>query len=378
MITRDMKTAFDESYANCSAEDKLSVYENFFKDSANYKFWNYINEMGQLSNEFVRLFSNNFPSKYWKTQARKLVKHDPEFLKNTKFIEEFAPKFDWEVASKEITKHKVIKDEDEALVREFSNYFYWKQLSKVSLSEKLIDDYNDKVDWEGISMHSPMSEDFLRKYDDKINFDLISEWQRLTESFINDYADKLNWHKISKRQKLSISFMWKHINDMDWDIAAKCQKLSLDLIDSVSDVINWNKVSRYQVLTEDFIEKHADQVNWNNIYMYQDLSEEFKALHADKYNPKEPKLKKKGKGVRAQTRKMAAKAIVEDEKRKERGFTTHCENFKYSKRPSTGKSILRNEQQLRDEKSIIHRSSGRTFVKPGDRYTPGTYPTIAK
>jgi len=352
-------------------QERLAIFEHFFAEEANHKFWNYANEFNQLSIEFVEIFKENLPTKYWKTQARKLIRRDLD----EKFAHHFATDIHWETASKEMTK---LREVDENLIREYASYWDWTQISKARLSEQLIEDYNLSVDWVEVSMHSKLSEEFISRHEHEVNWDKISEWQRhLSEAFIRKYEDKVNWKQISQNQKLSEGFMSEFKDRIDWFYVSKSQKLSERFMNEFKNELDWGRLSRYQVMSERFIRQHQDRVKWNSIFMYQHVSAKFKEEFSEFYQPYEDKLKKKGKGVRAQTRKMAAKAIVEDEWRKERGFETQAENFKYSKRPS-GKPILRNEQQLREERSIVNRSSARTEVKPGDRYTPVTRPTFAR
>jgi len=351
-------------------QERLKVFDEFFKDGANHKFWNYMNEFNQLSIEFVEYFMDNIPTKYWKTQARKLIRHELD----EKFADHFAYKIYWSLASKEMTK---LKQVDEALIRKYDQYWDWTQICKARLSEDLIEDYINYVDWVEVSMHSKLSENFIEKHRNDVNWEKISQWQKgLSEDFIRKFADKVDWKMISQYQDLSESFIIEFADLIDWFYISKSQKLSERFMHRFQNELDWGRLSRYQVMSESFIRTHKDKVKWNSIFMYQKISDKFKEEFADEYKPYDDKLKKKGKGVRAQTRKMAAKAIVEDEWRKERGFETQSENFKYSKRPS-GKPILRNEEQIRQEKSITHRSSGRTWVNPGDRYTAATRPTIA-
>jgi len=352
-------------------EERLKMFDHFFSEEANHKFWNYCNEFNQLSIPFVEYFMDMLPTKYWKTQARKLIRHD---LDET-FADHFADKIYWPLASKEMTK---LRQVDEELIRKYDKYWDWTQISKARLSEDLIEDYKYCVDWTEVSMHSRLSENFIRKHVNDVNWEKISEWQRtLSEDFIRQYQDMVNWKFISQYQKLSEKFMDEFADKIDWFYASKSQKMSEGFIAKHRDDVDWGRISRYQVLSMYFIRQYKNYVKWNSIFMYQKTSEKFKEEFAEFYQPYEDKLKKKGKGVRAQKRKMAAKAVLEDEWRKERGFENQSENFKYSKRPS-GKPLLRNEQQIREERSIVNRSSARTVVKPGDRYTPVTRPTIAK
>jgi len=369
-VSKDFKTCnVKKDYLN--DKERLAVFDRFFAEEANHKFWNYANEFNQLSIEFVEYFMEFLPTKYWKTQARKLIRHDLD----EKFADHFADKIYWPLASKEMTK---LRQVDEELIRKYDKYWDWIQISKARLSETLIDDYTNYVSWTEVSMHSKLSENFIRKHDKDVNWDKISEWQRdLSEKFIREYSDKVDWKAISQYQKLSESFMIEFADKVDWFYVSKSQKLSERFMHRFQNELDWGRLSRYQVMSEKFIRDHKDKVKWNSIFMYQKTSDDFKEEFSDEYKPYEDKLKKKGKGVRAQKRKMAAKAILEDEWRKERGFETESENFKYSKRPS-GKPILRNEEQIRQERSIVNRSSARTVVKPGDRYTPVTRPTIAK
>ena len=37
-------------------QERLAIFDKFFEEEANHKFWNYINEFNQLSIEFVEYF----------------------------------------------------------------------------------------------------------------------------------------------------------------------------------------------------------------------------------------------------------------------------------------------------------------------------------
>jgi len=182
-------------------QERLAIFDNFFEEEANDKFWNYLNEFNQLSIEFVDYFMSNIPTKYWKTQARKLVRHELD----DEFVNHFVDKIYWPLASKEMTK---LKQVDENLIRKYAEYWDWTQISKANLSESLIDDYTTYVDWTEVSMHSTLSEDFIEAHRFDVNWDKISEWQKnLSEDFIRQFSHKVNWNEISKNQTLSESFI---------------------------------------------------------------------------------------------------------------------------------------------------------------------------
>ncbi|GIX90852.1 uncharacterized protein CDAR_551961 [Caerostris darwini] len=127
-----------------------------------------------------------------------------------------------------------------------------KKLKYQKLSEDFIREFQDKVDWEEISICQKRSEDFIREFQDKVDWEEISICQKLSEDFIREFQDKVDWYWISI-----------------------CQKLSEDFIREFQDKVDWEEISEYQKLSEDFIREFQDKVHWEEIFKYQTLSVDF-------------------------------------------------------------------------------------------------------
>ena len=52
--------------------------------------------------------------------------------------------------------------------------------------------FQDRVNWDAISINQTLSEDFIREFQDRVNWNLISLGQILSEDFKNEFKDKLN------------------------------------------------------------------------------------------------------------------------------------------------------------------------------------------
>jgi protein tyrosine/serine phosphatase len=74
------------------------------------------------------------------------------------------------------------------------------------LSEKFIKEFENKVDWDCISICQELSEEFIEKFQNKIDWQFISWYQKLNEKFIRKHLNKLNIKHILKHRKLSNNF----------------------------------------------------------------------------------------------------------------------------------------------------------------------------
>lgn len=117
--------------------------------------------------------------------------------------------------------------------------------------------------------------DLTRRFQDKVDWEAISINQKLSEDFIKEFKDKVDWYWISMNQKLSEDFIREFQNRVNWDCISIYQKLSEDFIREFQGKVNWNYVSTYQILSESFIREFQNKVNWNYIAKYQILSESF-------------------------------------------------------------------------------------------------------
>ncbi|MFH1526369.1 MAG: hypothetical protein ABIG69_06910 [Bacteroidota bacterium] len=86
--------------------------------------------------------------------------------------------------------------------------------------------FQNKVDWNLISIQQKLSEDFIREFQYKVNWNQISKYQKLSEDFIREFQDKVYWICISKYQKLSEDFIREFKNKVYWDYISCYQKLS--------------------------------------------------------------------------------------------------------------------------------------------------------
>lgn len=186
------------------------------------------------------------------------------------------------------------------------NYRFWNTMSEHQvLSEGFIDRYNDKMDWEIISICQVLSMPFIAKYQNLVVWRHISRYQKLCESFIEQYCDKVEWDVIFIDQNLSESFIdkhkhrvdWRsvssyrylpgefidrHIHRVDWSNLSKCHLLYETLCDKYPLLVNWNVISVYHILSEKFMTKHQKKVNWKLICEFQTLSEKFITKHSNR------------------------------------------------------------------------------------------------
>ena len=116
-------------------------------------------------------------------------------------------------------------------------YYY----SKAALSEDFIREFQDKVNWEYISLYQKLSEEFIREFQDKVNWEYISCFQKLSEDFIREFQDKVYWKSIyySLINELTSAM----VNDV-W----KTRIFSEDFIREFQDKMNWDKISKLQRL----------------------------------------------------------------------------------------------------------------------------------
>jgi phosphoribosylanthranilate isomerase len=164
-------------------------------------------------------------------------------------------------------KNSFIKKIRESFIQSDEVYYY---IRNNQCSENFIRKFQDKVDWDYISIHQELSEEFIEKFQDKINWEAVSSYQRLSEEFIKKFQDKVDWENISIHQKLSEEF-----------------------IEKFQDKVDWQRISIYQKLSEEFIEKFKDKVDWNYIPIYQKVNIKYRQNISQEcwlYKTKEEKL----------------------------------------------------------------------------------------
>ena len=146
---------------------------------------------------------------------------------------------------------------------------YTKELRKYASSIDLIRKFQDKVDWESISINQKLSEDFIREFKDRVDWYWISMHQKLSEDFIKEFQDKVNWDCISIYQKLSEKFIREFQNRVKWKYISMCQVLSESFIREFKDKVDWHHISMYQILSESFIKEFNLKIdrttNWNYV-----------------------------------------------------------------------------------------------------------------
>ena len=89
------------------------------------------------------------------------------------------------------------------------NWYDWRFYSNNNLSEEFIKEFQNKVEWDYISIYQNLSEDFIRNekpFISPMNWTYISEYQKLSENFIREFKNNVNWEYISKYQTLSEDF----------------------------------------------------------------------------------------------------------------------------------------------------------------------------
>jgi hypothetical protein len=115
-----------------------------------------------------------------------------------------------------------------------------------------------------ISQYQKLSEEFIKEFQDKVNWESVSIYQKLSEEFIKEFQDKVNWESVSIYQKLSEEFIKEFQDKVDWYFVSANQKLSEEFIKEFQDKVNWESVSRYQRLSVRFRRKFNLQKPKNN------------------------------------------------------------------------------------------------------------------
>lgn len=101
----------------------------------------------------------------------------------------------------------------------------WKGLSgNLSWTEALLEKYQDKVDWQEVTMNLNIlwTIPMLQKFKHRIHWDKLSECvgnNVLTENCIETFKNKWNWTELSRncRFSLTIELLEKFANYWDWD-----------------------------------------------------------------------------------------------------------------------------------------------------------------
>ena len=69
------------------------------------------------------------------------------------------------------------------------------QLKDIKKKLKWEDYYNPNFDWTSVQFYigNVLSEDFIREFQDKVNWEMISVTQKLSEDFIREFQNKVDW-----------------------------------------------------------------------------------------------------------------------------------------------------------------------------------------
>jgi len=65
-----------------------------------------------------------------------------------------------------------------------------------------IEEFQDKVDWNRISIYQKLSLDFIREFQDEVNWYFISRHQELSKGCMKEFKSKLDWYEIIKNIKI--------------------------------------------------------------------------------------------------------------------------------------------------------------------------------
>jgi len=87
-----------------------------------------------------------------------------------------------------------------------------------------IKEFQDKVNWNYISIHQKLSENFIREFQSKVNWNNISADQKLSENFIREFQSRVNWNYISYYQKLSEDFIREFRDSVDSKLQKEIHK----------------------------------------------------------------------------------------------------------------------------------------------------------
>ena len=70
----------------------------------------------------------------------------------------------------------------------------WTDLSELPLPEDFIREFQDRVDWDCISIYQKLSENFIREFQDKVNWSWISKYQKFSEDFLREFQNRVYWY----------------------------------------------------------------------------------------------------------------------------------------------------------------------------------------
>ena len=142
----------------------------------------------------------------------------------------------------------IVRTFGDAIVSQDLNREAWKKLSaEFKWTEELLTKYEEKVDWEMLSINTAMlwTVSMLEKFEGNIAWSSLSYWASeslLTIDIINRFANNWDWHELSKNQNLKLSFA---------------------LLDNFADKWDWGCIiNRWtctdSIFTPEFFERYKD------------------------------------------------------------------------------------------------------------------------
>ncbi|MFA7128492.1 MAG: hypothetical protein WC136_04925 [Sphaerochaeta sp.] len=108
----------------------------------------------------------------------------------------------------------------------------------VKLSESFIREHSDKLEkyWLNISSRQKLSEDLIKEFEDKVDWDMVSLNQKLSDQMIRKYSDRLNWLYIGCHQQLSDDIILEFIDRLNYNDLLRFQNLSQEMIERINTI----------------------------------------------------------------------------------------------------------------------------------------------
>jgi len=150
-----------------------------------------------------------------------------------------------------------------ALIEKYEDKLYWDWLSKTpSLTPALIEKYIDKLDLHYLSMNPSLTPALIEKYKGKWNWNFLSRNPSLTPALIEKYIDKVDLDYLSMNPSLTPALIEKYIDKLDLDYLSMNPALTPAFIEKYKGTLDWEFLSRNPSLTPALIEKYKGKLNW--------------------------------------------------------------------------------------------------------------------
>mgnify|MGYP001140669253 CR=1 FL=1 len=156
----------------------------------------------------------------------------------------------------------------------------WKKISKSGeLDESFIIAYAKKIRWKLLLEHQQLSEELLVACSQKIDWYTFSKYQQLTrfsDSFIESYKDRIHWDEVSIHQPLTEEFIETYGEELNWFYLSQHQTLSEEFVERNAERLTWRALCPSKVeMSNAFILTHFDRLNPRLLTAYKhDLNEE--------------------------------------------------------------------------------------------------------